>query len=87
MDNAYKSHLDNIIHNYDNDIKKQQNIITVPIFKGLGYSITYDKNNEMDYQGEKKRDWWSDYLHNKDDILLAGQDILTKFQLIKKFLL
>jgi len=84
MDKAYKYHMDNLIPNYDNGIVKPHNIIAVPIFKGLGYSITYDKNNEMDYHGEKKRGWWSDNLQNKDNTLVAGQDTCNEISVDKK---
>ena len=73
MDKAYKYHMDNHVPNYDNTIIKPQNTIAIPIYKGLGFSILYDKNNEMDYHGTKKRGWWSDNLQNKDDTLVAGQ--------------
>jgi hypothetical protein len=74
MDKAYKYHMDNHIPNYDNDIKKPHNTIAIPIYKGLGFSILYDKNNEMDYHGTKKKGWWGDNLQNKDDTLVAGQN-------------
>ena len=84
MDKAYKYHMDNLIPNYDNNILKPHNIISVPIYKGLGYSITYNKNNEMTYHGVKKRGWWSDNLQNKDNTLLAGQDTCNDISVDKK---
>ena len=74
MDKAYKYHMDNHVPNYDNSIIKPHNTIAIPIYKGLGFSILYDKNNEMNYHGKSKRGWWSDNLQNKDDTLVAGQD-------------
>ena len=50
------------------------NTIAIPIYKGLGFSITYDKNNKMIYHGKEKQGWWGDNLQNKDDTLLAGQE-------------
>ena len=73
MDKAYKYHMDNHIPNYDNTIKKPHNTIAIPIYKGLGFSILYNKNLTMDYHGEKKKGWWCDNLQNKDDTLVAGQ--------------
>ena len=74
MDKAYKYHMDNLIPNYDNTIAKPHNTIAIPIYKGLGYSILYDKDIEMDYHGKKMKGWWSDNLQNKDDTLVAGQN-------------
>ena len=74
MDKAYKYHMDNHLPNYDNEIIKPHNTIAIPIYKGLGFSITYDKNNKMNYHGKEKQGWWGDNLQNKDDTLLAGQE-------------
>ena len=74
MDKAYKYHMDNHLPNYDNEIIKPHNTIAIPIYKGLGFSITYDKNNKMIYHGKEKQGWWGDNLQNKDDTLLAGQE-------------
>ena len=74
MNKAYSYHMDNLIPNYDNGISKPHNVIAIPIYKGLGFSILYDKNNEMNYHGVMKKGWWSDNLQNKDDTLVAGQD-------------
>ena len=74
MYKAYKYHMDNHIPNYDNnDTKKIHNIIAIPFYKGLGFSILNDKNDEMDFHCTKKKEWWADYLPNKDDTLLVGQ--------------
>ena len=45
MDKAYKYHMDNHVPNYDNSIIKPHNTIAIPIYKGLGYSISYNKNS------------------------------------------
>ena len=74
MDKAYKYHMDNHIPNYDNTIIKPHNTIAIPIYKGLGFSILYDKDVSMKYHGVTKKGWWSDNLQNKDDTLVAGQD-------------
>ena len=87
MDKAYKLHVDNIIPNLDNKILKPQNTIAIPLYKGLGYDITYDKNNEIDYHGEKKKGWWSDNLQNKDHTLLAGQELSNEISVDKKNLI
>lgn len=55
MDKAYKYHMDNHLPNYDNEIIKPHNTIAIPIYKGLGFSILYDQNNEMNYHGTKKK--------------------------------
>ena len=73
MDKAYKYHMDNHLPNYDNTILKPHNTIAIPIYKGLGYSITYSKDYSMNYHGVKKYGWWGDDLQNKDDTLVAGQ--------------
>ena len=87
MDKAYKYHMDNHVPNYDNSIKKPHNIIAVPIYKGLGYNITYDKNNQMNYHGTIKKGWWSDDLQNKDNTLVAGQDTINTISVDKKSLI
>ena len=73
MDKAYKYHMDNLLPNYDNTIIKPHNTIAIPIYKGLGFSILYDKNLKMNYHGQWKTGWWCDNLQNKDDTLVAGQ--------------
>ena len=86
---AYRFHMDNQLPNYDNTpvtgtVFKPLNIIAVPIYKGLGYSITYDQNNEMNYHGVTRKGWWCDNLQNKDDTLLAGQEKSNKISVDKK---
>ena len=84
MDKAYKYHMDNHLPNYDNEIIKPHNTIAIPIYKGLGFSILYDQNNEMNYHGTKKKGWWGDNLQNKDDTLVAGQETCNIISVDKK---
>ena len=84
MDKAYKYHMDNHLPNYDNEIIKPHNTIAIPIYKGLGFSILYDQNNQMKYHGEIKKGWWSDNLQNKDDTLVAGQETCNTISVDKK---
>ena len=74
MDKAYKYHPDNLLPNYDNYIIKPHNTIAIPIYKGLGFNIVYNKDTEFTYHGVKKKGWWGDNLQNKDDTLIAGQE-------------
>ena len=75
---------DNVLPNYDNNNWAVRNIIAFPIYKGLEYTISYDKNTEMTYHNVKKRGWWSDNLQNKDDTLLIGQEKSNKISVDKK---
>ena len=83
-DKANNKHLENLLPNFDNSEDKPENIISIPIYKGLGYNITYNKTQEMNYHGEKKRGWWPDNLQNKDDTLLAGNKISNIISVDKK---
>ena len=69
---GYPWHLDDCIPNLDNANTKPHDLIAFPIYKGLGYNITYSNTytlrNYSQYKG-----WWSDQLQNKDHTLLAGQ--------------
>ena len=84
MDKAYKYHMDNLVPNYDNTIIKPHNTIAIPIYKGLGYSITYNKKTSMIYHGARKYGWWGDNLQNKDDTLVAGQKTCNNISVNKK---
>ena len=84
MDKAYRYHFDNLLPNYDNTIDKPHNSISIPIYKGLGYKIVYNKNNYMNYHGVTKKGWWSDNLQNRDDTLLAGQAESNEISVDKK---
>ena len=83
---GYPFHLDDCIPNLDNSINKPHDLIAFPIFKGLGYSITYSKdyslNKFKDYKG-----WWSDQLQNKDHTLIAGQKTVNSISVGQKSLL
>ena len=52
---AYNYFTDNALLNFDNGERQPLNIISFPIYMGLGYNITYYKNNEMNYHGVKKK--------------------------------
>ena len=84
MDKAYKYHVDNQLPNYDNFKDKPLNSIAIPLYKGLGYNIVYDKNVNFQYHGETKHGWWSDNLQNKDDTLIAGIDTCNNISVDKK---
>ena len=83
MDKAYKYHVDNPLPNYDSFRDKPRNSIAIPIYKGLGYNIVYDKNVNFQYHGKIKHGWWSDNLQNKDDTLIAGMDKCNKISVNK----
>ena len=83
-DKSFNLHLEDLLPNFDNDIIKPENIISIPIYKGLGYNITYNKSIQMNYHNVTKRGWWSDNLQNKDDTLLAGNKISNKISVDKK---
>ena len=91
MDKAYKYHIDNRLPNFDNwdyqgreNTMKPLNSISIPLYKGLGYNIEYDKENGIYYHGVYKKGWWSDNLQNKDDTLLAGQEVCNNISVDKK---
>ena len=85
MDKAYKYHVDNLLPNYDNMINKPHNVITVPIYKGLGYNIVYDKNTEVTYYHNwRRKGWWPDNLQNRDDTLLGGQETCNNISVNKE---
>ncbi len=80
---GYPYHMDNLLPNMDNvrkGILRPHNIIAQPIFKGLGYSVLYDRNYQSKFfevEGHKIIGWRSDNLQNKDDTLLGGQDSIN----------
>ena len=61
----------------DNSISKPHDIIAFPLYKGLGYNLTYDRNYSI-YKFPKYKGWWSDQLQNKDHSLLAGQQKVSQ---------
>ena len=74
IDKGYRYHMDNVIPNYDNGILKPQNTITIPIYKGLGYSIEYNNKTVYNYHNMQRTGWWNDNLQNRDDTILGGQE-------------
>ena len=74
---GYPFHMDDCIPNLDNEIRKPHDIIAFPIFKGLGYNLTYDRNYGL-YKFPEYKGWWSDQLQNKDYSLLAGQQRVSQ---------
>jgi len=71
FDKAYKYHMDNNLPHLGHGNTRPDNLISFPLYKGLGYSMVYDKtySNKRfpSYKG-----WWSDNLQNKDHTLTAG---------------
>ena len=84
LDKAYRYHVDNYIPSYNNIVNYPENIISIPIYKGLGYKISYNKTNTMKYHNVQKQGWWSDNLQNKDDTLIAQNEISNKISVDKK---
>ena len=83
---GYPWHLDNNLPNVDNEVNKPQAIIAFPIYKGLGYNITFDRDYELKkFAGYKG--WWSDQLQNKDHSLIAGQQKVNQVSVGEKSLL
>jgi hypothetical protein len=74
---GYPFHMDDCIPNLDNEIRKPHDIIAFPIFKGLGYNLTYDRNYSL-YKFPEYKGWWSDQLQNKEYSLLAGQQRVSQ---------
>lgn len=51
---------------------RPHNIVAFPLYKGLGYSMTYSKQqSHPKFVG--KKGWWSDNLQNRDHTVVAGQ--------------
>ena len=84
LDKAYNYHIDNLLPTYDTCNDYPENTIAIPIFKGLGYSISYNKTNKMKYHNVNKEGWWCDNLQNKDDTLIAQNEISNKISIDKK---
>ena len=83
---GYPWHLDDCIPNFDNSIVKPHDIIAFPIYKGLGYNISYSPSYSLKKFPEYKG-WWSDQLQNKDHTLLAGQDKVSQVSVGQKSLI
>ena len=88
---GYPWHLDDCIPNLDTGIIKPHDLVAFPIFKGLGYNISYSSNYKLRstsyYKYEKYHGWWSDQLQNKDHTLLAGQQKVNQVSVGKESLL
>ena len=74
---GYPWHLDDCIPNLDNSIIKPHDIIAFPLYKGVGYNLTYDRNYSI-YKFPQYKGWWSDQLQNKDHSLIAGQQKVSQ---------
>jgi hypothetical protein len=71
-DKAYRYHMDNNLPHLGHWIVKPENIIAFPLFKGLGYRMTYSPTHgHVRFPG--KTGWWSDNLQNRDHTLVSGQ--------------
>jgi len=71
FDKAYKYHMDNNLPHLGHGNTRPDNLIAFPLFKGLGYSMVYDKT----YSNKRYpmyKGWWSDNLQNRDHTLTAG---------------
>jgi hypothetical protein len=69
---SFPFHFDNNLPSIDNGLLKPQNIITFPVFKGIGYAMTYNTSlSHPNFPG--KTGWWSDNLQNRDETIVAGQ--------------
>lgn len=92
MDKAYPYQMDNNLPGIDfgpswNPARyKPHNIITQPIWKGFGFQISYSNTMKLakfpQYSG-----WWSDNLQNRDNTLLAGQNVSNNVSVNKTSLL
>ncbi|NTU98874.1 hypothetical protein HGA64_02620, partial [Candidatus Falkowbacteria bacterium] len=90
---GYPYHMDNLLPNLDNvrnGILRPHNIVAQPIYKGLGYGLSYDPNYQSQFYSvdrQKITGWMSDNLQNKDDTLLAGQSTSNTISVDKSSLL
>ena len=72
FDYGYNYQFDNRLPNVDTGLLKPQNIVSYPVFNGLGYACQYSASlSHPNFPGVQG--WWSDNLQNKDDTVLAGQ--------------
>ena len=83
---GYPFHMDDCIPNFDNSITKPHDLIAFPIYKGLGYNITYSPDYSIK-KFPKYKGWWSDQLQNKDHTLLAGQKKVNRISVNETSLL
>jgi len=71
FDKAYKYHMDNNLPHLGHSNTRPDNLISFPLYKGLGYSMVYDKTYS-NKRFPKYKGWWSDNLQNRDHTLVAG---------------
>ena len=83
---GYPFHLDDCIPNLDNPINKPHDLIAFPIYKGLGYKISYSSDYSLK-KFKQYKGWWSDQLQNKDHTLLAGQQKVNQVSVGEESLL
>ncbi|MEI8360908.1 MAG: hypothetical protein WCG01_02175 [bacterium] len=90
---GYSYHMDNLLPNMDNvrnGLLRPHNIVAQPIYKGLGYSLSYNPNYQSqlyNVDGQLITGWMSDNLQNKDDTLLVGQASINSISIDKSSLL
>ncbi|MCQ2818677.1 MAG: hypothetical protein MJ252_15530, partial [archaeon] len=83
MDKGYRYHNDNNLPSLDvcppqnPAYYKPHNVVTFPLFKGFGYSMTYSSSSWP--TGHGFAGWTTDNLQNKDDTILAGQNISNPY--------
>ena len=73
FDYGYNYQFDNRLPSVDTGLLKPQNIVSYPIFAGVGYACSYSSSLSSDNNFPGVQGWWSDQLQNKDDTVLAGQ--------------
>eukprot|EP01105_Mastigella_eilhardi_P019189 TRINITY_DN44_c0_g2_i1.p1 TRINITY_DN44_c0_g2~~TRINITY_DN44_c0_g2_i1.p1 ORF type:complete len:2522 (-),score=650.58 TRINITY_DN44_c0_g2_i1:100-7614(-) len=86
FDKAYKYHMDNNLPHLGASIPKTDNMIAFPLFKGLGYTMTYSATHEYS-NFHNKKGWWSDNLQNRDRTLIAGQSSSNTYSVGKSSLI
>jgi len=86
FDKAYKYHMDNNLPHLGHGNTRPDNLIAFPLFKGLGYSMVYDKNY-TNPRYKKYRGWWSDNLQNRDRTLVAGNKVSNDVSVGKESLI
>eukprot|EP00830_Metopus_es_P013292 TRINITY_DN3208_c0_g1_i5.p1 TRINITY_DN3208_c0_g1~~TRINITY_DN3208_c0_g1_i5.p1 ORF type:complete len:1569 (-),score=239.63 TRINITY_DN3208_c0_g1_i5:13-4719(-) len=90
MMKAMEYHMDNTLPGMDlganPPVCKPHNVVAQPLFKGFGIQITYTNQLTLKKFPQYKG-WWSDNLQNKDDTLLAGQQVSNDVSVHKQTLL
>jgi len=87
FDKAYKYHMDNNLPHLEHSNTRPDNLISFPLFKGLGYSMVYDKTYWNKRFGSSYRGWWSDNLQNRDHTLVAGNKVSNDISVGQKSLI